>query len=355
MIEEKRISKWLIYGANGYTGRLIAAEAVNRDLKPILAGRNAKAIRQLAEELGCQSCSFDLGGSADVASHLRDISLVLNCAGPFSQTAEPMIDACLASGTTYLDITGEIDVIELAAARHDEALKAGVTLMPAVGFDVVPSDCLAATVAQALDNPIFLQLAFAAGWSISPGTAKTILESAGSGGRIRRDGEVIRVPAAYKTAEIPFADRPRLSVTIPWGDVASAYHSTGIPNIEVYCAQPRGTIRMMRTTRWAEPLLRSRLIRRLGNWWINRKVSGPNDEERRTRTTQLWACATDENGSTAEATLETPEGYTTTIETSLEIVQRMLHGGVSSGFSTPSKAFGASFVESFSSMLLRRK
>lgn len=346
---EEPLPTWLIYGANGYTGRLIAAEAVNRGLEPVLAGRNAEAIRELAKELGCQFCSFDLGGSADVSSYLKDVSLVLNCAGPFSQTAKPMIDACLASGTSYLDITGEIDVIELAAARHAEASKAGVTLMPAVGFDVVPSDCLAATVAQALERPISLQLAFAAGWSISPGTAKTILESAGSGGRIRRDGKIIRVPAAYKTAEIPFADRPRLAVTIPWGDVSSAYHSTGIPNIEVYCAQPRSTIRMMRLTRWAEPLVRSRLVQRLGNWWINCKVAGPSDEDRRTTRTQFWARATDEDGSIAEATLETPDGYTATVNTSLGVVQRVLRREVSPGFFTTSMAFGASYIESFPS------
>jgi len=264
-----------------------------------------------------------------------------------------MIDACLASGTSYLDITGEIDVIELAAARHDEAIEAGVTLMPAVGFDVVPSDCLAATVAQTLEDPISLQLAFAAGWSVSPGTAKTILESAGTGGRIRRDGKIIRAPAAYKTAEIPFADRSRLSVTIPWGDVASAYHSTGIRNIEVYCAQPTSTIRVMRMTRWAEPLLRSRLVQRFGNWWINRKVAGPSEDDRRTTRTQLWARAADKSGSTSEATLETPEGYTTTVATSLEVVHRVLRGELSPGFSTPSMAFGASFIESFPSMRIK--
>lgn len=350
---EEPLPTWLIYGANGYTGKLIATEAVERGLRPILAGRTVEAIDQLADQLDCESRAFDLSDSGFVARQLEDVSLVLNCAGPFSQTAKTMIEACLASCASYLDITGEIEAIELAAAHSDQALEAGITLIPAVGFDVVPSDCLAATVAAAIENPTELKLAFAADHSVSPGTAKTILENAGHGGRIRRDGKIIRVRNAYKTAEIPFADRSRLAVTIPWGDVASAFYSTGIPNIEVYCAQPRSTIRMLRFTRWAEPLLRSRLIKRLGTRWIHRKVSGPTDEERRTLRTQLWACATNEKGSTAEATLEIPDGYTTTVETSLEIVQRVLRGNVAPGFFTPSMAFGSSFIESFSSMALQ--
>lgn len=350
---QEPLPTWLIYGANGYTGRIIATEAVELGQTPILAGRTAEAIEQLADQLGCESRAFDLSDRDFVATQLEDVSLVLNCAGPFSQTAKTMIEACLASCTSYLDITGEIEAIELAAVHGDQALEVGITLIPAVGFDVVPSDCLAATVAAAIENPTELKLAFAADHSVSPGTAKTILENSGDGGRIRRKGKIVRVPNAYRSAEIPFADRPRLAVTIPWGDVASAFYSTGIPNIEVYCAQPRSTIRMMRFTRWAEPLLRSRLVKQLGTRWIQRNVSGPTDEERRTRRTQLWACATNEQGSTAEATLEIPDGYTTTVETSLAVVKHVLRGEVGTGFFTPSKAFGASFIESFSSMQLR--
>ena len=109
--------KWMVYGANGYTGRLVAAEAVQRGLKPILAGRNAEEISALGNSLGLETRIFDL--EADVASQLDDLRLVLHCAGPFSRTSMPMLDACLARGVHYLDITGEIDVFE-NAWRQDE-------------------------------------------------------------------------------------------------------------------------------------------------------------------------------------------------------------------------------------------
>lgn len=347
-------SNWLIYGANGYTGQLIATEAVRRQLKPILAGRNADQIQTFSQQLDCESRVFDLRDRSTVAGQLADVSLVLNCAGPFSRTSKAMIDACISTGSHYLDITGEIEAIELAAARHDQARDAGIALLPAVGFDVVPSDCLARTVAESLERPVSLQLAFAANGSISPGTARTILETAGHGGRVRKDGKIIRVPNAWKTAEIPFRDKTRSAVTIPWGDVASAYYSTGVPDIEVYCAQSRRNIRMMQMTRWAEPVFRLRAIKRLGNWWIDRRVSGPTEQERQTGRTQFWARAADAEGHTSEATLETPDGYATTVETSLEIVSRFLAGESATGFLTPAKAFGATFIDRFPTMQLHR-
>ena len=150
----------MIYGANGYTGRLIARHAVERGLRPVLAGRNREAITALAVQLGCEAASFDLHQAAQIAEHLRGFSAVLHCAGPFSRTARPMMDACLLAQADYLDITGEIDVILAAVLRDEQAQQAGVALIPAVGFDVVPSDCLAAMLAERLPGACVLQLAF---------------------------------------------------------------------------------------------------------------------------------------------------------------------------------------------------
>jgi saccharopine dehydrogenase (NAD+, L-lysine-forming) len=201
-------SPWLIYGANGYTGQRIAREAANRRMKPILAGRNAREIGTLAAELKCPSRVFSLSGKG-LADHLRDVRLVLNCAGPFTATGEPMMDACLAAKAHYLDITGEIPVIEAAAARHDRAVQAGVSVIPACGFDVVPSDCLAAMLAARLPGAIRLELAFAAGIRISRGTARTIAERIAHGGQARQDGKIVAVPLVWKTMQIPFRGGPQ--------------------------------------------------------------------------------------------------------------------------------------------------
>src|SRR5262245_9578732 len=169
-------SKWLLYGANGYTGELIAREAVRRGLKPILAGRNTARIRALAKELGCEARAFSLGDQTATLIALQDVSAVLNCAGPFSATAGLMMQACLVSHVHYLDITGEIDVFELANKLGEKAQRARILLCPGVGFDVVPTDSVAAKLKEALPDATHLVLAFEGKGRPSVGTQKTLIE-----------------------------------------------------------------------------------------------------------------------------------------------------------------------------------
>lgn len=342
---------WMIYGASGYTGRLIARAAAARGLRPVLAGRNEAKIEPLAAELGCDSRVFPL--TAETAGHLDGMAAVLHCAGPFRATAAPMMEACLAVGVHYLDITGEIDVIESAAQRHDRALAAGIALLPAVGMDVVPSDCLAARLAAEVPHAIKLELAFAGMLSISHGTAATIWENAGRGGRIRRDGKIVRVGVAWKVQEIPFPRGPQLAMTIPWGDVASAYYTTGIPHIEVYAAVPPGPFKVLRAVRRFAPLAGWAPVQAAGRWWIERRVRGPDTEELSRGRTEFWGRVTDAAGRTAEAALETPNGYALTVETSLAILQHVLSGHIPAGFSTPASALGGDFIETIPGVVFR--
>ncbi len=224
----------MIYGANGYTGELIAREAVKRGERPVLAGRNAAAIEPLARELGLEWRAFDLA-----RPDLSGVQLVLHCAGPFMHTSRPMVDACLAAGVHYLDITGEIAVFEAVFRRDAEARQRRVTLLPGVGFDVVPTDCLAAQLHAELPDANELWLAFFTRSGVSRGTLRTMIEGAGLGGAIRRDGRIKVVPQMYDVQEIPFTSGPKLAMTIPWGDISTAYRSTGIPNIRVYSSQPK--------------------------------------------------------------------------------------------------------------------
>ena len=335
---------WMLYGANGYTGRLIAEEATRRGMKPILAGRNRERVEALARELGCPSRVFALGDAAGVGEQLAGVRAVLHCAGPFSATAEPMMAGCLRAGVHYLDITGEIPVIEAAAARHREAVDAGVALIPAVGFDVVPSDCLAAMLARRLPGATQLLLAFTGTGTISPGTAKTMLEGLPHGGRVRVDNEITKVPAAWKSMEVPFREGLRTAVTIPWGDVASAWHSTGIPNIEVYLAMSRRQIRWLRRMRLLLPAFRLPLVQPVLRYGVRRFMVGPSAKERRVSRGSFWARVCDPEGNSVEATLQTPGGYTLTALTALASLEKVLAGEAPAGFSTPSKAFGAEFI-----------
>ncbi len=343
----------MIYGANGYTGRLIARHAVAQGLRPTLAGRNREAVGQLATELGCPVASFDLDKPGPIAEHLAGHSAVLHCAGPFSQTAQPMMEACISTGVDYLDITGEIDVIELAVALSQRAKDAGVALIPAVGFDVVPSDCLAALLADRLPGAQVLQLAFTATGGFSPGTSKTMLEGMPTGGRARIDGVIRSVPTAWKTMDVPFRGGTMTSVTIPWGDVSSAYYSTGIPNIEVYTAFPPKQIANMRRFRFLLPVLSLRPLQALGKRWIDRNVQGPDEEELQTGRSSLWGRVSDDQGNSVSATLETLSGYRLTYETAVAALQRTLPRQIPRGFLTASQAFGKDFILGFPKTDLR--
>jgi short subunit dehydrogenase-like uncharacterized protein len=277
---------FLIYGANGYTGELITRYAAERGLRPILAGRNAAAVGELAAKHGLEHFVFSLDETDRLDAALQEVDMVLHCAGPFSITSRAMVEGCLRNKKHYTDITGEIAVFE-ACARFDEKAKtAGIMVMPGVGFDVVPSDCLALHLKNRLPAATHLSLAFYGMGRISHGTQATMTMNVGRGGAIRKDGVIIPVPAAWKTREIDFGEVTKTGVTIPWGDVATAFYSTGIPNIEVFTVVPSSALKMMRMSRYLGWLLATGLIQN----YLQKKIpaGGPSDEERAAGKTLLW-------------------------------------------------------------------
>lgn len=341
--------RWLLYGANGYTGELIAREAVLRGHRPILAGRNADAIEPLARELACESRVFDL---ADAAKHLDGVSIVLHCAGPFVHTSKPMVDACLAAGAHYLDITGEIDVFEAIFARHDEARRRGVTLIPGIGFDVVPTDCLAAMLAYRLPDANELLLAFhPTGTSLSRGTTKTMLEGLGRGGAVRRDAKIEKVGMLHDVREIRFKSRPRMAMSIPWGDVSTAFHSTGIPNITVYTSASPRAIRRVRLMRPILPILALAPIKRTLQKIADRR-SGPTAAMRSSGRMELWGEVRNRAGQSVTMTMSTPEGYAFTTLSSLAAIERLSAAELRPGAFTPSRFFGEDFVRAISGVVV---
>lgn len=343
MVESPHMQPWMIYGANGYTGELIAREAVAQGFAPVLAGRDQEKIGALADELGLQPRVFGLDAPR-LSTELAGVRLVLNCAGPFSKTAEPLMDAAIAAKAHYLDITGEIGAIEAAASRRSRAAEAGVTLLPAVGFDVVPSDCLARHVADELPRASTLKIAFTDTGGISPGTAKTVLENMPRGGLVRSGGELRRVSVAWKAMRVPFATGPKWAMTIPWGDVASAYYSTGIPNIETYIAQPRGVIRGARILRPLLPIVGLKPVAGLLAGVISHRVHGPDEAQRLGSRASFWAEASDSAGNRVTATLETPSGYELTRLSAVICCRRVLAGEAPAGFSTPAMALGKRLI-----------
>lgn len=344
--------EWILYGANGYTGELTARMAVQAGMRPILAGRNASAVAALAQELGLEHRVAGLDDAAAVDGLLgaRGASgrpqVVLHCAGPFSHTSQPMADACLRSGVHYLDITGEIGVFEALAARYDEAKKAGVMLLPGAGFDVVPSDCLAAHLNRRLPAATRLVLGILTVGGVSRGTTMTMLEGieSGQGGMVRVNGKLKEVPAGAKTRAIDYGRGPRESLLMPWGDVATAYHSTGIPNIEVYMAFPPAMTKAMQASRYLGWLAKVPGVMGIVKQRVQNGPPGPNDEARAKGLSILWGQVEDDGGNCAESRLQAPEGYTFTALSSLAIVRKVLNGQVRPGFQTPSSAYGPDLV-----------
>jgi short subunit dehydrogenase-like uncharacterized protein len=335
---------FLLYGANGYTGRLIAGLCRERGLSPILAGRDAATIKQLATEHELEHRVFALDDVGAMDAALSEVPVVLHCAGPFSRTSRPMADACLRTKTHYLDITGEASVIETLAARDHEAQAAGIMLLPCVGFDVVPSDCLAAHLKRRLPSATHLALAIQGMGRVSRGTATTMVENINRGGLVRRDGKLTPVPAAWKTREIDFGRGPVEATTIPWGDVATAFYSTGIPNIEVYAAMPARLRKVMKLTRPFGPLLGSGVVQRFLKKRITAQPAGPNEEERVRGKSFVWGEVKDDSGQRRVSRLSGPEGYTLTALAALAIVGHVLGGNFSIGFQTPSRAYGADLI-----------
>lgn len=339
---------WMIYGATGYTGDLAAREAVARGLRPVLAGRNAETVGALARELGLEHRAFPLDDPAALARGIEGMAAVLHCAGPFVRTSRALVTACLAVRAHYLDITGEIAVFEKVLARSEDARQAGVALLPGVGFDVVPSDCLAARLAAALPDATELILAFASDrGGASRGTLKTMIESLPHAGAIRRDGKIVPVPVAWDSREIDFGGRlgRRWTMTIPWGDVSTAFHSTGIPNIRVYTGTPLSRIRQMRRFAPLLPLAGLGPVKRFLQRRVERTVTGPSVEARSTARVWLWGEAKNAAGARVTASLETPEAYHLTAVSAVECARRAAAGEVPPGAWTPSKAFGVLFVD----------
>lgn len=334
---------FLIYGATGYTGKLVAKRAKELGLSPVLAGRNRQKLQAVAEPLGFTYKSFGLDDRAALEAALNDVDVVLHIAGPFSATSKPMVDACLRTGTHYLDITGEIDVFEALAKRDDEAKAAGVMLLPGVGFDVVPSDCLAAHLKSRLPKATELEIFIEFSGRPSRGTAKTGVESIAIPARVRRGGEITSLNApVYKDFDLAGASHKGVSVS--WGDVSTAYHSTQIPDITIYFGATKQIKQMADMPKLLRKVFSTSIGQRILKSQIDKMPEGPSDEERANAKTRLLGIVKDDQGNKAHTVLTTPDGYTLTADSSLDIVKRVENGELKAGFQTPSRVYGADFI-----------
>ncbi|WP_020531575.1 saccharopine dehydrogenase family protein [Flexithrix dorotheae] len=335
---------FLIYGAYGYTGELISRLAKEKGYKPTLAGRNPEKTKKLAEALNLPFEVFSLNETQLLEKVLSRHDLVLHIAGPYSHTAEIMVNACLKTKTHYLDVTGELEVFEWIATQDKKAKEAGIVLLPGTGFDVVPSDCLARYLYEKLPDANSLELAWQGVGKFSRGTALTMAENLHKGGSIRENGAIKLVPPAYQVKEIFINGKNRLGATIPWGDVSTAFYSTGIPNIKVFMIAPKNLIKNMKRMRYLRWFFGIGFVKKQMQAKIRNKVTGPDEQMRKTSRSYFWGQVENAHGQKVAARLETPEGYTLTAITALKSAEKLMESKLAPGFYTPSKAFGKDFI-----------
>lgn len=338
-------NSFLLYGANGYTGELIARYAADYDLRPTLAGRRKEAIEPLGTRLNLPYKIFDVNNTAHLLASLKNSKLVVNAAGPFQFTAKQIIDACLQSGAHYLDINGDIQVFELIREFDDVAKQAGIMVLPGGGFDVVPTDCTALLLKKLLPDATDLKLAFATlHGGLSHGTATTMVSRLGEAGAERRDGKIIRRPVGDKGMWIDFGVKKLFAMTIPWGDVSTAYYTTAIPHIESYFAiSPTvyALLKMQFSFNW---LLRTKSIRQILRRQIDKRAAGPSADQRERALSLIWGQVSNQRGEKATVRMQTPEGYTLTAHTILLIAKKILQGNLKAGYQTPAGAYGEDLI-----------
>ncbi|RIK25521.1 MAG: saccharopine dehydrogenase [Anaerolineae bacterium] len=319
-----------LYGSYGYTGNLIAEHSLRAGLRPILAGRDETRLRAQTERLGLDFRVIPLSDASALDDALRAAGLVVHAAGPFVHTWKPMVEACLR--------TGPLDA---------QAKAAGVMLLPGAGFDVVPSDCLAAHVKRRLPSATRLKLfILSVGGGVSRGTARSAIENMQRAGRVRREGKIVTVPPAWRVEERDFGRGPVKLVSVGWGDVSAAYHSTGIPNVEVYMHVPPAAINGLKAMRVIGPLLYNKPVKRLLQSFLRFQPEGPSEAQRTSGFSLMLAEASD-GAATVTSKQRVPEGYQLTMLTTVAIARRILAGAFKPGFQTPSRAYGADYILEF--------
>ena len=342
---------WLLYGAYGYTGRLLAEEAVSRGHRPVLAGRDEERLRPLAEELGCPMRVVGLDDPAALREALHGMKAVLHAAGPFVETAPPMLAAALDVGTHYLDITGEVPVFEHVFEHSEGARDRGVVLLPGVGMDVVPTDTAAALLAERLPGARTLELALSTGSGPSRGTLHTIVRHLSDGLLVRRNGRLGRLGPGRREFRRRVDFGPGVEGGVrwvspySWGDLSTAYRSTGIESITVYMARSRREVRLLP---WILPLLRGLFSLEMVRRWAHRRIAlrpeGPDAETREQARTRVWGRVEDARGRSESLVLETFEGYRFTAMVGIRALEALFARPALSGALTPTMAFGAGWA-----------
>ena len=335
---------WLIYGANGYIGKMLVYESIKEGLAPILAGRNGQKIFDLARETQLPCRVFDLT-SKFLNTFLEDCSLVVNCAGPYSTTSQKLLEACCETQTHYLDLSNEVWTYESIFEHANKWIRHDITVIPGLGFEVIPGDCLSAYLKRMLPDATKLSLGLSMrGTRASKGHLRSFVEAIAYGGRIRSEGHLKKVPLAWKTKLIPYHALPSLSVAMPSPELSSSWMSTRIPNIETYVEMSTRSIRYLKMLRLFRPFL---FIKPFLSWvkkQLKHVAQPPHSRVYQKGKGTIWGEVQNHAGVRKEFRIHTNEAYQFTCQSVIVIVKKVLSGSIGRGCHTPSTALGPDFI-----------
>lgn len=337
--------KILIYGANGFVGAEISRLAQLQGFNAVIAGRNKLKISSLAKRLNLDYRVFSLKDYDQLNSQTEEFDVFINCAGPYIETYEPIVLACIKNNTHYLDLSGEIPVyegIQQLALNHLDNTES--MLLPGIGFDVAVTDCLALQLKEQLPTGNNLVLAFKSEGpsGLPPGTVKTMVSLIPYGNWIRKNGNMIQLKKGIKKRRIQFKTSFDKAFRITWGDIYTAYYSTKIPNIEVYASfPPIVMLQLQFIDTFRKVLSRPRIMRFL----VKVLKGGSTAEQRRRTTMYVYGELTDKEGNMAVGRIIGPEGgFTWTSRLVIEALKQIKRNNWKKGYQTPASAFGSSFI-----------
>ena len=334
----------LLYGATGYTGRLVARRLADARVDVVLAGRDPERVRDVAEPLGLAWTAFGLSDAEAAARALAGVDVVLHAAGPFEKTAAPMVAACLKAHTHYLDLGGEWPVFVDLIACDQAAREAQVMIMPGVGLTIVATDCLMALAKAAQPDAVKLRLGVSRPQVVTRGTVASAANLLSPDVVIRRGGRLVSVPAGSLAHAFDFGDGLREATAFSWADVATGQITTGVGDIEVYSELNWPQRLSYRASGMAMALTGARPWRAVSGALAAAWPEGPAEDSRRQAEFVMVCEAVDPWRRVSRVRMRTKDGYTVSELTAAAAVERVLAGDASPGFQTPARVFGADFI-----------
>jgi short subunit dehydrogenase-like uncharacterized protein len=336
----------VVYGATGYTGRLVCKELVRKQVTFAVAGRDRAKLTALAASLkpSPEVIVAALDDAAAMQAMASRAKAVLACAGPFAKIGRPVLDAAVAAGRHYLDITGEIGYVRDTIARDAEAKAKGIALINAVGFDVVPTDAAAVLASEAAGGaPENLRISFATNGRPTQGTSRSALGGMSVGGIAYVDGEYVKEKVGHEIREIEFPAPigKRRCMSVPWGDLATAPRSTGARNVRTLMSAVPSMMRLRGFLPVVQGLLKWGPAQRMAEKFVSSLPEGPSDAERAAAHFGVVAEAEGPRG-TARAWVTGGDGYDFTALSAVWCATQAARGHLrGTGTLTPTQAFGA--------------